>query len=231
MSILAAFPGFANPIPEHIARLLGQEIISSRLAPSTRLTEEEVAASYGVSRSPVREALRLLERDGLVRRSARRGIWVAPLSLADFDEVYSCRVALEGVAAEGAAKSPDAAASREHFNRLLRRLRAAQFAGDSTALFEADVEGSDLIYSLAANLTLRRLLGTLEKQALRYRYFAYAQSPKIVQLSVETTAQIYDLICQGEAEPARELTEGLIRDIWRAIRPIVADGCAEEPAE
>src|SRR5256885_16426996 len=100
-------------IPEGVAALLEKEIIFGELAPMARLTEEEVASRYGVSRSPVREALRLLERDGLVLRAARRGIWVAPLSVKDFDEVYSCRIALEGIAAEQAAGSSDKTAKGE----------------------------------------------------------------------------------------------------------------------
>ena len=74
-------------IPDNLARVLEQDIIFGRLEPSVRLTEETLAEAYGVSRSPVREALRLLERDGLVVREARKGIWVAPLSVKDLDEV------------------------------------------------------------------------------------------------------------------------------------------------
>ena len=92
-------------IPEVLRRQLEEEIVFGRLEPLARLTEEEVAARYGVSRSPVREALRLLEGDGLVHRAARRGIWVAPLSLRDFDEIYACRIPLEGLAAAGAEEA------------------------------------------------------------------------------------------------------------------------------
>lgn len=61
-------------IPEELTEILQGEIIHGRLTPETRLTEEEIALRYGVSRSPVREALRILEADGLVVRAARRGI-------------------------------------------------------------------------------------------------------------------------------------------------------------
>jgi DNA-binding GntR family transcriptional regulator len=112
-------------IPEGLARRLEDEIISGRLEPLTRLIEEEVALRYGVSRSPVREALRLLERDGLVNRAARQGIWVAPMSLRDFDEVYTCRIPLEGIAAAQAARSIDAAHARgRRRSPLLPRGRA-----------------------------------------------------------------------------------------------------------
>jgi DNA-binding GntR family transcriptional regulator len=216
-------------IPEHLATLLEWEIISGGLAPGARLTEEDVAATYGVSRSPVREGLRLLERDGLVRRSARRGIWVASLSLSDFDEVYQCRVALEALAAERAARSPDAARSDESSRLLLRRLEDAHDRGDIPALFRADVEASKLIYLLTGNLTLQRLLTGLEKQALRYRFFAYAKSPKVVAMSLDGSRQIWTHICRGDAELARDLTSALIREIWLTMRPGIADAFPEKP--
>ena len=219
-------PGVGRAIPDEVARLLGEDIIFSRLAPQTRVTEEQVAIMYGVSRSPVREAIRLLEHDGLVRRSARRGIWVAPLSLTDFDEIYLCRAALEAIAAETAARSPGAPGAALQFDALLARLRAAQARGDTRGFFDADVEGSEIIYRLAANATLRRLLTSLEKQALRYRFFAYAQSPEVIRLSVDATATIYGLISAGNAEGARNLTNTLIRDIWQTMRPIISQSFA-----
>ncbi len=211
----------ARAIPDELARRLGEDIIFNRLPPETRLTEEQVAATYGVSRSPVREAVRLLEREGLVRRSARRGFWVAPVSLTDFDEIYTCRIALEAIAAESAARSPHAPAARAPFADLLGRLRAAEASGDARGFFDADVEGSELIYKLAANATLRRLLASLERQALRYRFFAYAESPEVIRLSVEGTATIYESICAGDADRARKLTADLIDSIWHKMRAII----------
>ena len=214
-------------IPEHVARLLRDEIVFGRLAPNTRLTEEEVAATYGVSRSPVREGLRLLERDGLVLRSARRGIWVAPLSLKDFDEVYQCRIGLEALAAEGAARQASPAAEKAELMTLLARLEAAEAQGDIPTLFRTDVEASEVIYRLSRNATLYRLLMSLDKQALRYRFFAYAHCTKVVQMSLDGSRRIFPCICRGEARQAHDLTARLIRDIWLTMRPIIADAFPE----
>ncbi|MBB2206382.1 GntR family transcriptional regulator [Gluconacetobacter takamatsuzukensis] len=215
-------------IPENLARLIGADITFGRLAAWTRLTEEQVANTYNVSRSPVREAIRLLERDGLIARSSRRGIWVAPLSLKDFDGVYACRIALEALAAEQAARSPHAASTRPAFDRLLTRLRTTLANGDTVGFFEADVEGSEIIYDLADNPTLRRLLLSLEKQALRYRYFAYQHSAEVTALSVNATRDIYARICEGDHARARALTETLIKDIWQSTREVLADFFSEK---
>ncbi len=214
-------------IPEELARLLQEEIIAGRLAPATRLTEEGVAQTYGVSRSPVREALRLLERDGLVVKAPRRGIWVAPMTLKDFDEVYSCRIPLEALAAAEAASSSDTAL-KDELPGILSAMRAAQADGDVQRFFEADVRGSVVIYRLTDNTTLRRLLAGLEKQALRYRYLLYARESVAVRLSVEGTATIYEAIRAGDADRAKAETEALIGALWRDMRPAMA---AVIPAE
>ncbi len=209
-------------IPEELADILQAEIIHGRLTPESRLTEEEIALRYGVSRSPVREALRNLEADGLVVRAARRGIWVAPLSLRDLDEIYSCRVSLEGIAAEQAANSPNLQI-KERLLQLLPAMRIAAEKGDIEEFFARDVDGSTLIYELADNTTLNRLLRGLNKQALRYRFFAYSRQTSTVTLSMKGTDEILHAIASGEPAKARNLTEELITSIWREMRPAISE--------
>ncbi|HSI39552.1 MAG TPA: GntR family transcriptional regulator [Xanthobacteraceae bacterium] len=229
MFAAAGSHALSRAIPEGLAALLEEEIIFGLLPASARLTEEEVALRYGVSRSPVREALRLLERDGLVLREARRGIWVAPLSIKDFDEVYACRIELEGLAAHGAALSRNRLRKQE-FAALLERLRDAAARRDAKEFFLVDVQGSALTYDLADNKTLKRLLAGLEKQALRYRFLAYSRNPGIVDLSLEDTGRIYDAIVDGDAPAAREMTENLIREIWQVMRVAFSQAFGEESA-
>lgn len=219
---LEFLPTFAEAIPEGLARQLEDEIIFGRLEPMARLTEEEVAARYGVSRSPVREALRLLERDGLVNRAARRGIWVAPLSLRDFDEIYSCRIPLEGLAAAGAASSEDGE-TKGRLLGLLPGLERAFKANQSRKFFEVDVQGSHVIYTLAGNATLSRLIASLGKQVLRYRFFAYDREPKILAIVAPGTQRIWRHIAEGDVEASQTMTESLIREIWQIMREIIAE--------
>lgn len=209
-------------IPDELAALLQEEIIYGRLPGSARLTEEMVAQRYGISRSPVREALRLLERDGLVLRTARKGIWVTPMSVKDFDEVYSCRVALESLAAERAAGSPDDR-KKEELRETLRKMQDAHGRGDVKEFFMQDVRGSGIIYELADSVTLNRLLGGLNKQALRYRFFAYERNAEMVALSFQMTGEIFDAIAERKAKRAKSLTETLIGDIWQGMRSTIAD--------
>ncbi|PSJ55989.1 GntR family transcriptional regulator [Kumtagia ephedrae] len=204
-------------IPESLAEMLEEEIVMGRLKSEERLTEEDVAERYGVSRSPVREALRLLERDGLVIREPRRGIWVAPMSQRDFDEVYTCRIALEGLVARQAAESTEIERKQE-LRGVQAELAETQASGDVRRFFAADVRGSFMIYDLADNRTLSRLLRGLEKQALRYRFHAYQRNPDMIKLSLEDTTRIFDAILESDGAAAQAVTEKLIREIWQSMR-------------
>jgi DNA-binding GntR family transcriptional regulator len=215
--ILQSAQKFASSIPEALAEQLEEEIIAGRLKSEERLTEEMVAERYGVSRSPVREALRLLERDGLVIREARRGIWVAPMSQKDFDEVYTCRIPLEGLVARQAAESTNEAFKQE-LRSVQRDLEETQASGNVGNFFTADVRGSFMIYQLADNRTLRRLLQGLEKQALRYRFHAYEQNPDMIKLSLDDTTRIFDAIIACDGAAAQSVTENLISKIWQNMR-------------
>lgn len=215
--ILQRPPKLSVSIPESLAEMLEEEIIVGRLKAEERLTEEMVAERYGVSRSPVREALRLLERDGLVIREARRGIWVATMSQRDFDEVYTCRIPLEGLVAHQAALSTNAELKKD-LRKVQVELQETQASGDVRRFFTADVRGSFMIYQLAENRTLTRLLQGLEKQALRYRFHAYEQNPDMIKLSLDDTTRIFDAILDSDGAAAQSVTENLIREIWLSMR-------------
>lgn len=207
----------SSGITDNLVAVLEEAIVFLELAPNERLTEEEVAERYGVSRSPVRDAMRSLEREGLVLREARKGIWVTPMSLRDFDEIYRCRIALEAIAAEQAARSTNTKLKQQLW-LVLDEMKRAREAGDARRFFAHDVRGSELIYEIADDQTLRRLLKGLEKQALRYRYHLYRRNQSVVDLSLDDTAHIFEAITEGDADKSFKLQRDLIDRIWRETR-------------
>ena len=78
-----------------IAAALKDDILAGKYPPGVRLRQEEFAEQFGASRSPVREALRMLEADGLVKLVAHTGAWIAQLSLAECEEMYQIRERIE----------------------------------------------------------------------------------------------------------------------------------------
>src|SRR5436190_6040404 len=109
----------AHPTVREVAyRRLRQLIVDGTLAPGTRIFENELADQLGISRTPLREALRQLETEGLIALSARRGAVVAGLSATEMHEEFLIRATLEGLAIRLAAPRLTA----EHFDQLEREL-------------------------------------------------------------------------------------------------------------
>jgi len=111
---------------EQIAKQLGQAILQGRYAPGERVGEQAVAEMFSLSRGPVRDALRILERQGLVEILPRRGAYVVQLALNDVADIFNVRCALLSLAVRYLARNPDKSALVEVDPRLaqLRRLAA-----------------------------------------------------------------------------------------------------------
>jgi DNA-binding GntR family transcriptional regulator len=215
-----------DALANELARALEEQIIYGELPPETRLVEEEVAQRFGISRSPVREALRILEQGGLVLREARRGIWVAPIGRADLDSVYSCRVALEGLAAEQAARARQPA----DLEALKAAFAAMEQATDIRAYFRANVAFTEAVHAAAGNPTLKRLLASIGKQALRYRFLAYSRAPALIKRSLAGNRELLAAIVESRPSSARLITEDLIRGSWDAVGRAVDEEIAAAAA-
>jgi len=138
-----------------VSEALRDDIQDGRYAPGDRVTELEVAERLGVSRTPVREALRRLESEGLLVSLPWRGVVVAELDRAQVLELYAMREVLEGTAARFAAQHADAA-EIDLMQDLLEREAAAGDDGMLTARINRDLH--EAIYTAARN---RYLLSTL----------------------------------------------------------------------
>lgn len=134
----------SNLLGRRVADALRKEILEGLLAPGSRIRQEDLATRYGVSRIPVREALRQLESDGLVALRANSGAWVARIDLAEFIEIYKIRERLEPLALQESipnltetqvthinelCKCIDTASSVEEFLMLDREFHLMTYAG------------------------------------------------------------------------------------------------------
>ncbi len=197
-------------IAPDVAQVLSDRIVFLELVPGMRIVEEEVCASFGVSRSPVREAFRILEDLGLVVRAARRGVSVTPMSRRDLDEVYACRIGLEGLAAAGAAKHIDAEGKRE-IEAIVADMEKAFAANDVRAFFDFNVAFLHAIHAASRNRTLMRVMAGIDKQAMRYRYMAHRQSPEMLSISLEGYRGMARAVIDGDSVLARRRGEQLMR--------------------
>jgi DNA-binding GntR family transcriptional regulator len=160
---------------EAVLQALRTEILAGALRPGERIVQESLAERYGVSRVPLREALRILEGEGQVTYLPHRGYVVAQLSLADLTEVYRLRELLEPEAISAAVPRLD----RPDIDRLVDLSRAVDDAaagGDLLALADANRRFHFAIFEAADRPRLVRLLRQLWDATDAYRsvYFAVA---------------------------------------------------------
>src|ERR1700751_3280768 len=126
---------------EEVYRVLLDAISDGSLAPGTRLTQEEIAEQFAVSRSPELQALRLLKKDGLVQDAPGRGVLVAPLDAQYLSDVYEIRGTLDALAARLAA-GKGAHLDPELFDRGC----AASTSGNVRAMIDADMDFHFAVY-------------------------------------------------------------------------------------
>lgn len=152
---------------EQAAQRLRQAIAAGHFRAGTRLVETEIAQELGLSRSPLREAFFLLEREGLIVRHPRRGAVVRGLSHKETEEILSLRTLLETFAVDRALNNmtPEAA---EHLRALVRDMRQRAAAGDGVGLSELDAEFHEYICDVAQHQVLKQVLEGLHVRVFRY---------------------------------------------------------------
>jgi DNA-binding GntR family transcriptional regulator len=199
-----------------LSAIIERRIIYLEMAPGSHVTEQEICDEFNISRSPVREAFRQLQASGLVVRHARRGIRVTPMTLEHLDEIYFCRTALEAMAAASAAKN----ATDEDLAFLsdaLKEMSRAMANKQSKAFFDYNVAFINRIHTATGNKMLTNILTIIEKQALRYRYFAHMSSKAMLQNSFKGLTAIYDGIRSRRPAQAKKAAASVMRDAHAII--------------
>ncbi|MFZ5436989.1 MAG: GntR family transcriptional regulator [Bacillota bacterium] len=143
-----------------VYRALKEAILLGTFAPGTEVTQEEIAKQMGVSRMPIRDAIRRLERDGLVRLSAYRSAVVVGVSLDDFKEVYFMRALLEGAATELACPRLQEK-DHEELRRAIEQMDQVVGTGDEDAIVEANSRFHYIVYDAAGSPRLKKAITEL----------------------------------------------------------------------
>jgi DNA-binding GntR family transcriptional regulator len=158
-------------LPAKAVDALRQMILDGELALGAKLSERALGERLGVSRTPLREALRMLASEGLVRHEPNRGAVVAPLDRADIEATFELLAALEGLAGELAAQRIDDAQLAE-IKALHFEMRAHHARGDRAAYFRANQDIHRHIAAAAANPVLVETFERLNARVKRVRYAA-----------------------------------------------------------
>lgn len=157
------------PLRDVVFNTLRQAILKGELKPGERLMEIQLANKLGVSRTPVREAIRKLELEGLVLMIPRKGAEVAEITRQDMEDVHEVRTALEELAVKDACDHITDAQLSE-LKKASNEFKKALLEGkDLVTCADADMHFHDVILSATNNRRLIQMLNNLSEQMYRYR--------------------------------------------------------------
>ena len=147
---------------------LKQAIVTGEIRPGARVVESRLGAVLGISRTPVREALHKLEREGLLERNASGGFFVTDLERSDIEETFGIRTVLESYAARLAAlhHRPE---EIEPLEEKVCRYQECLDRGDTEALLKINTEFHEMLYALSRSPRLIKMINDLKDQIFRFR--------------------------------------------------------------
>ena len=209
------------PLRDVVFHTLREAILKGELKPGERLMELQLAAKLGVSRTPIREAIRMLEQEGLAVTVPRKGAEVARMTEKDMEDVLVVRAALDGLAVELACDNITA----EQLGQLQnaeRRFGSCIKNGDLKKIAEADVEFHEVIYRATGNTRLVTMLSNLREQMYRYRVEYLKDSDNYPELLREHQA-IVEGISKRDKKHVAEVMRSHIYNQAEAIKNMIRE--------
>lgn len=214
------------PLRDVVFYTLRQAILKGELEPGERLMEMQLAAQMGVSRTPIREAIRKLELEGLVLMIPRRGAIVAKITEKDLRDVLEVRSTLERLAIELACERMQ----EEDFKCLREAQEAFKEAletDDITLQAQRDVEFHDVIYKATGNLRLIQMLNNLREQMYRYR-LEYLKYDLAHQTLIEEHESIIEALYKRDKDTSTKL---IVRHVYNQELTVMKKIQADEETE
>lgn len=164
---LSAIPE-RKPLGHYVFENLKQAIVRGDFSPGNRLVESRIAEAMGISRTPVREAIHKLEREGLIKKLPQGGFYVLNLSREEIEETFGIRSVLESYAARLAAIKHQ----KEELEPLEEKIEAFQDflnRGEMEALLKINTEFHGLLYAMSRSPKLVKMINDLQDQIYRFR--------------------------------------------------------------
>ena len=202
---------------------LREEIIEVRLPPGTLLREDELMQRLGVGRTPVREAVQRLQRDGFVTVIPRRGTLVSEISITDLAAIYEVRKQLESWASRLAAER---ATTDDHpqARRLMDDLAALTAHDDYPTLLAVDRRIHRFVYRTTKNPFLAETLDQYQNLSLRILHVAMKRYPPLTPKLDDVVSEqrtVLDAVCRGDGDTAERVAIEHISTFERAIREVI----------
>lgn len=203
------------PIRDQIYHQVLELIVKGQIASGARIKDTELAGQLGISRTPVRETLLRLEREGFLRNALGKGFTVSPLELREIEEAYPILGTLEalGLASSGAPASADL----DSLAGLNERMTAPE--ADPGRLIELDNEFHSRLLARCVSRRLVSIVADLKKTVRRYEY-AYMSNRSFIGESAGDHTRLIDLLRAGDLPAAQDVLE----EHWnRSLRAMTAN--------
>jgi len=186
-----------------ISEDLEEKILKGTLKPGQRLIEAELCNAYGVSQTPLREALRILESQSYVTHEPRKGVFVTKVTIDDIEETYRIRANLESLATYLAVKknNPEVLAILKKTHQQMIKVAAQK---DVKAYIALNTKFHDTIINASQSKRLIQLLQTFVKQTERFR-LDILQNHEMFKSSIDAHENVIRLFESGDAEKAEKL--------------------------
>ena len=211
-----------KPLREIVLEALREAIVNGVLIPGERLMEIQLAEEMGVSRTPVREAIRKLELEGFVVMIPRKGAYVAGVSFKDVKDVFEIRAALEGLAAGLAAEK----VTQEEIELMERALHYEREPASLEEMVQSDTDFHALLYKASRNERLIQILANLREQIQRFRTTSLAV-PGRGKNAIQEHRAMVDAIARHDVEDAQSLATAHIENaaniMYEALRDKARD--------
>ena len=207
------------PLRDVVFNTLREAILKGELKPGERLMELQLAAKLGVSRTPIREAIRMLEQEGLAVTIPRKGAEVARMTEKDMEDVLQIRDALDELAASIACEqiSEEELAELRH---TMHEFEESTKTGDVKRIAEADVRFHDIIYHATRNVKLENMLNNLREQMYRYR-IEYLKDQQVYEKLLSEHEEIIRHIEKGEKDEAARVVSRHIENQAQAVADVI----------
>jgi DNA-binding GntR family transcriptional regulator len=198
-----------NALYQEVAERLRTSIFAHELAPGSWIDEQSLADRFGISRTPMREALKVLASEGLVVLKPRRGCYVTELSDTDLDQIFPVMALLEGRAALETAQKADAADIAQ-LDRIHADLERHAASGDANRFFEANDAFHTALQDIADNRWLKQLITDARKVIKLTRRQSLEVEGRVDQ-SLQEHRQVMAAIKRGDPnEAARAMHDHLL---------------------
>ena len=173
-----------RPLYEDVAERLREQIFAHELAPGSWLDEQSLAIAFGISRTPMREAIKVLASEGLVTTKMNKGAYVTEVDRRDLEQIFTVLSLLEGQAAkETAIKASEAQLTQ--LDNLHHRLEKAAADRDTEQFFEINVKFHDLIQEIAGNKWMNGVIEDLRKVLKLQRRDSLSRNGRLLSSLVE----------------------------------------------